>query len=124
MVSQRIQEGLNIVKKWCKDIGLSVISLKTVVVPFTLKRYDNDELRRLKLFNQYLQYSDKVIYLGMYLDSKLNWNEHLNYVTNKATMALWTCKSIIGKKWGIKPRTAKWIHTSIILPIMPCRTIA
>lgn len=52
----------------------------------------------------------------MKLDSNLSFNKHLALVIKKAQSDLWAGKSIIGKNYGITPKTAKWIYEKIVLP--------
>ena len=56
--------------------------------------------------------------LGVALDSKLTWKPHITRITRKATTAVMQCRQIVGKTWGIKPSTMKWINTAMIRPIM------
>ncbi|XP_062715575.1 uncharacterized protein LOC134291616 [Aedes albopictus] len=60
--------------------------------------------------------SSEVKYLGVILDSKLNWNSHLNYAIDKATNTLWISKRTFGNKWGLRPAMIHWIYTAIVRP--------
>lgn len=106
-VCSRISDGLKIVENWCYKIGLRVNPTKTVLVPFTAMRKFSDKLFKPKFFGKYLNFENHVKYLGMILDSKLTWNEHLKFLVDKARRALFTCKTIIGRTWGLKPGMMK-----------------
>ena len=45
--------------------------------------------------------------MGMTLDSRLNWEEHINKLRAKAKRALNTIKVVVGKKWGGDLKTLK-----------------
>ena len=59
-----------------------------------------------------------VKHLGVILDSKLTWKEHLTSKYNKAVALFWQCKQIVGKTWGITPRIAHWIYIAVIRPMI------
>lgn len=113
-LSERMQTALNMTHSWCLREGLSINPSKTVVVPFTRRR--KVTLTLLRLNDTTLTYSSQVKYLGVTLDSKLNWNAHLEQVLNKATSALWLTKKTCGMKWGLRPKMIHWIYTVVIRP--------
>ena len=49
----------------------------------------------------------------MTLDSRLNWEEHINNLKAKAKRALNTMKAIAGKKWGGDRKTLKKLYSAI-----------
>ncbi|XP_073948802.1 uncharacterized protein [Choristoneura fumiferana] len=71
-----------------------------------------------RLFNTELQFSSEVKYLGVILDSKLNWSNHLNNKIDKATVAFWQCRRMVGKQWGLSPKVTLWLYQSVIRPII------
>ena len=60
-----------------------------------------------------LELSKKPRLLGVTLDSKSTWKQHITRITRKATTALMQCKQTVGK-----PSMMKWIYTAMIRPIM------
>jgi len=68
-----MQEALNVVVKWALKEGLNISPHKTVIVPFT-NRSTTEGLGPLTLYGKELTKLDEVKYVGMTLDSKLNWN--------------------------------------------------
>jgi hypothetical protein len=75
---------------------LSINPNKTVIIPFTRKR----DIRGLKepiLFNNTIQLSSEVKYLGLILDKGLTWKKQLDSVINKAYRSFWTCGDTFGE---------------------------
>jgi hypothetical protein len=71
-----MQDALNCVENWCREIGLSVNADKTTMVLFTNNRKIGG-FYNARLFGTELRITDKVKYLGVILDKKLDWKEHL-----------------------------------------------
>ena len=59
-----------------------------------------------------------VKYLGVVLDSKLTWSEHLDHKYKKATALFWQCRRIVGSTWGTSPKICHWIYLAIIRPMI------
>ena len=70
------------------------------------------------LFGKCIQPVKELKYLGIYIDHKLNWEKHIDYISEKAMASLFVCKKIVGCKWGLKPKMMHWIYTSIVRPGM------
>ncbi|XP_062710910.1 uncharacterized protein LOC134288974 [Aedes albopictus] len=113
-VSERMQRALNYTHSWCIKEGLSINPSKVVIVPFTRRRKIN--LKAFRLGGIQIHPSDRVKYLGLILDAKLNWNAQIESVIGKATSAFWLCSKTFGRKWGLKPKMIMWIYTAIIRP--------
>ena len=78
-----MQEALNVVVKWAVKEGLNISPQKTAIVPFTNRRRI-EGLGPLILHSKELKMLDEVKYLGVILDSILNWNQHLQKIIRKA----------------------------------------
>jgi hypothetical protein len=84
-VREVMKATLNEVVKWTtKEIQ------KTVVVPFTNKR-NTDGLGPLTLLGKHLQLMGEVKYLGVFLDSNLIWNQHVQNVLKKGADHICGC---------------------------------
>ena len=59
---------------------------------------------------------EEVKYLGVILDSKLNWNQHLQKIIRKAQTTSAVVRSICGEKWSLRPNMVHWLYTRVIRP--------
>jgi hypothetical protein len=75
--------ALGIVEKWCDEVGLSVNPGKTGLVTFTRRRKLVGFFEP-RFFGRNLQCSGSVKYLGVILDSRLTWREHMDVRVRKA----------------------------------------
>lgn len=116
-ISDIMKGALGMVEEWCREQGLTVNAGKSDNILFTRKRVG---LRRepLRLFGAEINMSMKVKYLGVTLDSKLNWNEHVEDKIQKAKRVLFQCRRVCGLKWGLNPETMKWIYTMMVRPVI------
>jgi len=96
-VREIMQEALNVVVKWAVKECLNISPHKTAIVPFTNRR-NTEGLGPLTLYGKKLTMLDKVTYLGVILDSKLNWNQHLQKIINKAQTTFAVVRRTCGKK--------------------------
>ena len=96
-----MQQALNVVIKWAAKEGLNISPQKTALVPFT-KRKKTEGLGPLNLHGKELEMLDKVRYLGVILDSKLSWNQHLQKIIRKTPTTFALIRSTCGKKWGLR----------------------
>ena len=109
------QEHIRTCEAWCHTKGLTISHVKTQAVIFCR----NKKLRLprpLKVNNQPVPYVPTAKYLGVTLDSKLNWKAHIQAASAKATSTLFSCKRAIGPNWGLSPAVTRFIYTAIIRP--------
>jgi len=112
-----VQYSINKISRWSTRSGLAVNPKKTEVIIFT-KKHKIPKVKPIKLNGVELPFQEKVKYLGLILDRKLSWKDNLICRVDKASTALYTCKQMVGKKWGLTPKTTYWIYTAIVRPIL------
>ena len=61
---------------------------------------------------------DEVKYLGVILDSKLNWNQHLQKIIRKTQTTFALVRRTFGKKWGLRPGMVHWLYNTVIRPFI------
>ena len=114
-VRELMQEALNVIVKWAVSEGLNISPHKTAIVPFTNRRKIED-LGPLVLHGKELKMLGEVKYLGVILDSKPNWNQHLQKIITKEQTTFAVVRRSCGKKWGLRPNMVHWLYTRVIRP--------
>ena len=99
----RTCKTIKTIKKWCQTKDLSISALKTQIVMFTWNR--KWTLGPITVGNNIIGLSKSAKFLGVTLDSKLNFNEHIINTTKKATASLMQCRRAVGPTWGMSPKT-------------------
>jgi len=114
-VSGLIQWALQTVEEWCGGLGLLVNPDKTGLVAFTRKRKLPGFFEPC-LFGKTLHRSMSIKYLGVILDSRLTWKEHVDVKVKKVHNLMWACRRECGVAWGLKPKVVYWLYVTIIRP--------
>ena len=62
--------------------------------------------------------STKEKYLGVTLDHKQKWGEHVRLRSNLALGLLAQVGRVLGPSWGVSPKIIAWAYRSLILPAL------
>jgi len=116
-VCDRMQEAIGLVEEWCVNNVLTVSAEKLELILFTNKR-KLDGYTPIKLQGKEIILRTQTKVLGVILDSKLSWKEHLQERCRKAVVSFWQLKRVIGKKWGFTPKIVMWLYCAVIRPMI------
>lgn len=70
--------------RWCRSNSLCLNSDKTKAMVLTLRNYT--DIPHIKLDENIIEYVTNIKYLGVYIDSKLNFNCHIDHLCKKLSM--------------------------------------
>ncbi|XP_075150949.1 uncharacterized protein LOC142225058 [Haematobia irritans] len=115
-ISDVMSESLKSLAEWVSGGGLVVNPRKTELVLFT-RRKKLDGYKDPEFQGTRLTLSKSARYLGIVLDSRLNWLENVADRMKKAYAALHACQKLVGERWGMKPSLFNWLYTAVIRPV-------
>jgi ribonuclease HI len=123
VMANRMAAALRKVEAWCAEAGLAVNPRKTSMVVF---RKGRKRIRAFdfRFFGEELAVAQSVKFLGVVLDRQLSWKEQMEAVVSKARKVFWSCRNAIGRDWGLKPDSVKWIYDMIVCPIITYGSVA
>jgi len=121
IITKTIQNALDETCKWCEKWGFKISIQKTYAVLFTQCIGTKIEL---KIDGKSLQFKTSAKFLGVILDSKLTWHEHINYILSKCNKRLNFMRSISGNTWGACKTTMITIYKALILSVIDYGCIA
>ncbi|XP_011312937.1 uncharacterized protein [Fopius arisanus] len=70
----------------------------------------------LRLPGAEMAYATSVRYLGVQLDAKLYWREHIETQMSRTYASQWACKRAMGRDWGFSPKISLWLYKMVLLP--------
>lgn len=105
-----IQSALNTLSSLVDEVGLNISRRKTKVCMFRRGRSKHNV--RIKLNSYLIEEVYTVKYLGMWLDTGLRWNTHINETRNKTLRFLNLFKVLAGAKWGVHPRHLRQLYSN------------
>jgi hypothetical protein len=99
----------------CNEVGLTVNTDMNELVVFKRKRklpgFFEPHFWRI-----ILSLSRSVKYLGVIMEPRLIWREHVDVKMRKAYILLWTCRWACGARWGLRPKVVHWLYVAITQP--------
>lgn len=100
---------------WSNSKGMRFSSTKTEAVIFSRTKYKKPN--SILLNGVPLSYSHLVKYLGVYIDSKLLWQDHVDIKLKKAKKALMAVVRVCHPTWGVTPIRAAYYWKCCIRPM-------
>ena len=112
----RLQRGIDAVEQWAAAHSLGMSHSKSEVLLLTQKRkYYSivESAPKLCLGATPIPFAfGAVRYLGVWLDQKLSWNEHIKIKTAKVRRLLMKAITATGSLWGLQPYQGDYARTN------------
>ena len=112
-IKKTYQNELNLVANYMIENGLQISTGKTHMMLFN-NGSNPINLPAFKINDGILEYKKVVKFLGVFLTTKLTWNNHIEYILNKARKTLNLLKIISKQLWGQSTFTLLHLSTSLI----------
>ena len=105
---------MDIIKDWAEALGIKISSGKTEVVLYNYSRKPDNEVPRLKIGDQTLEFKLEGKFLGMTIDNQLNWGKHIDNLVVRCKKDLNLMRYLSGTKYGADKITLMTIYKTLI----------
>lgn len=112
--SQFLQDSLNEVQEWLNKWRIKASASKSVHITFALRR---GNCPSVKLGDQQLPHNDSVKYLGMYLDRKLTWKDHIRAKRDQLNIRFRELYWLLGRNSVLSLDNKLLIYKTVLKPI-------
>ena len=110
----RMQEALNRISAWADEWLVTINRTKTEATHFSLS--PTKEVYSLKIDDKEIPQQETLTYLGVKLDRRLTWTNHLNTMESKAIKKMAILKKLAGTQWGANSRILTQVFTGTVRP--------
>lgn len=115
-ITSKLQEYMNKLDRWAARWRILYNAEKTVGIYFTRKR--QVPVITITLNNTPIQWKTEVKYLGVTLDRKLVWKQHITAALRKGRAALSVLYTLIGHRSRMSLKNKVLLYTAIIRPAL------
>ena len=106
------------VAKWARNNKMSFNDQKSKVIIITKKKTKNRRDINIFLDNKKLQQVDTLKYLGITIDRRFNFNQHIEEITGKCLRITHALAKSAKINWGLRHDVLRIIYKGAILPIL------
>ena len=117
IIIRRLQRVVDKLIEWGNTCGLKFNPEKTVVVNFS-RKIKPQLIPHLRISGEYIPFSKTAVYLGITLDSKLFWRQHIQDRITRGKKYLMKMNNISKAIWGPKPKLSRWVYRCVVRPMI------
>jgi len=103
---------------WAKENKVRFNDQKSKVVLMTRRKRKERKDLEVYLNNKQLRQVKTVKYLGIIIDDKLTFREHITHVTEKCRKIIFSLSKSAKLNWGISHKALKTLYTGGIPPLL------
>lgn len=109
-------KALNAITEWGESVKTKFNHKKTEAILFTrkLKFYQP----KISMDGHDIELTNKLKYLGVWIDKSLNWTPHVDFIIKKATKSALALSRICRNTWGLNSDEMKIIYRGAIEPMI------
>ena len=107
-----IQIAINNLEQWMKTKGMRFSTEKTVAIKCE-KRKKGEE-PQLTLHCSRVQVRESTRYLGLIIDKRLNWKDHVDHLRAECTSSVDLIKHFSHLPWGADRKTLQRLYTTLV----------
>lgn len=109
---------LNKISKWAKLNKISFNRDKTKIMLISRNKPKNKPVLNTYINNGRIEQTNKMKYLGILIDERFKFNQHIEYITEKCIKLIHALAKSAKINWGLNSDVTKIIYKGAILPLI------
>jgi len=124
-----LESYLNDLQRWLSESRIAINVSKSTAIIFARAGRRFIQPQPVSLFGEPIQWVDKTRYLGVTLDTQLNWSPHIEQVRKKTAQRMDMLGPLLNRKSDLSVRNGVLLYKQLIRPMMDyacpaCRSAA
>lgn len=111
-----LQKQIDLLQPWFDEWKVSINPSKTNTILFSHKQKQNS--KKLIIQNTEIPWSNSIKYLGIHIDSKLNFSKHVKITINKTKYVRYQLFPILNHKSQLSTKTKLFLYKTYLLPVL------
>ncbi|GBN30816.1 putative RNA-directed DNA polymerase from transposon X-element [Araneus ventricosus] len=116
-VLRTLQSFLHSLKEWHTKWRIAMNTDKTKAIMFR-KGHPNHNPGNLELFDEPIEWVTEVKYLGLIIDNKLTFRQHISYLKEKFWAKIYLCFPLIGRRSSLSLENKLILFKQVLRPIL------
>ena len=116
--AHRLQIAVNEISKWCNKWGVQIAPNKSATMTFSHQQKHIKPRIPISINGEIIPIVNHFKYLGITLDRRLTFAEHINDLIQRCARRINIIKCIAGTDWGADRRTLARLYTSLIRSVL------
>lgn len=115
-LQEKADKSIEVAQQWANSFQLSFNTNKSTATLFTKKIKYN--IPQLHINNETIKLQDTFKYLGIIIDKRLNWAEHIKYIHAKTRNTLTQLSRVASNTWGLDGAALRTIYKGALIPAL------
>lgn len=111
-VQEKVQNAVCLIENWANKWGFRLSMAKTQVICFSKKK--TNPTINIKMYRETLEQTSVVRFLGVWMDSKLNFRVHIQKIIDTCKKVINIMRCLAGAEWGAHRQSLKSIYVALL----------
>ena len=118
--ARHLNRDLRILQEYCKKWKITINPTKTVYSTFTLSPVESKLNLDIKVEGMQARKEQQPTYLGVQMDTRLTFREHIDNLKRKASKRLTLIKRLASSDWGSNMSTLRSLYIGYVRSVLDC----
>lgn len=116
-IEEKACKAIETICSWCVKYKLRIAIEKTKAI-LIRGNFHQDRMPKMIIYDKKIKFVNEYKYLGIYLDRKLSFMPHVQYLKNKIMALSGILRRSIQDEWGLKRKACTLLYKCLYVPVI------